>query len=807
MRNGSASGATSTSRVPPCMRATMTSAAASPPADRAGAIGVASAGTSCASGFAPCHAMRGESAGVPSARAERTSCRLARQLDRLGRLAVLGAHVTMHATARFDANAVGRAVVAYPPRAALEPDLAMTAARVHAVDDDIALGVLADAVAPARHDAVELHLQRAGGVLHREHAAIRGERCLRRGSTTRLARDIACATGVLVRVAEMRTHGTGVHDAARRDIDFAGPAADQRHLVGPHVGVGLDALQLRHQLAIGIVRGFRLLMLCIEAAEQREIERTCVAQSRDDIPREVLLDLLGTELGHEPREELLVLLAVLAFDVDRGQQIAVALGDGEVKRELACDEALEGLANRVDQHGVAAEVCGVASASARSPMQARLARIVPRRRRLRRAKAPRACDRRIPCARSGSPCPVPIFSASCSAPIGDDQRGERPSAPHVPHARCQRQAIALRKPFQEVAPRAAGSLSPDATRSCSAGSDSSISTAMRGDVAHLHDARAATCPRASARQRANEPSNVHTSGRRECVARRLVRGGSRVVHGAALHGQRADVATRDLHRDLRRGIGSVIAGAVDAARARDPVALGQHRDHLGPARLVGRSAIRGDVPLVGPQRRARRALLLRMRRVRSAKALQVVERAIVVRKRGRPGLAGDPVDLADSARVEDLLAREREVPARCLNESPLRITPAAAWLIALSIDSRRRRRNADVSVACAAVPVPRTCSTRCGSGDGVSPLAAAASVAIMPATPSAVARAWPWPQPSATTSTTSHRGTSPNRRCCRARRRGPPRTAARARCRAWRTAGRGMVHRARQPTGSTISRP
>ena len=66
----------------------------------------------------------------------------------------------------------------------------------------------------------------------------------------------------------------------------------------------------------------------------------------------------------------------------------------------------------------------------------------------------------------------------------------------------------------------------------------------------------------------------------------------------------ARVAAGDLHRDFRGGIRAVVAGAMDAPDSGEPVALGEHADHLRPARIRGIGAIGGDVPLVGTQRTA-----------------------------------------------------------------------------------------------------------------------------------------------------------------------------------------------------------
>ena len=53
---------------------------------------------------------------------------------------------------RLDPNAVGRPAVGHPPRAVVEPDLAVPPARVLAVDDDVAALAVADRVAAARND-------------------------------------------------------------------------------------------------------------------------------------------------------------------------------------------------------------------------------------------------------------------------------------------------------------------------------------------------------------------------------------------------------------------------------------------------------------------------------------------------------------------------------------------------------------------------------------------------------------------------------------------------------------------------------
>jgi len=71
-----------------------------------------------------------------------------------------------------------------------------------------------------------------------------------------------------------------------------------------------------------------------------------------------VLDLLGPELADEPPQQLAPAVARLALDLDRRQHVAVALGDGEVKAELAGHELLELVADGADQRSVGAKVHG-----------------------------------------------------------------------------------------------------------------------------------------------------------------------------------------------------------------------------------------------------------------------------------------------------------------------------------------------------------------------------------------------------------------------------------------------------------------
>ena len=60
---------------------------------------------------------------------------------------------------------------------------------------------------------------------------------------------------------------------------------------------------------------------------------------------EVVLDLLGLEFADEPAQQLAVLVAFFALDLDGREHVAVALGDGEMQAKLGRDEMLELFAN------------------------------------------------------------------------------------------------------------------------------------------------------------------------------------------------------------------------------------------------------------------------------------------------------------------------------------------------------------------------------------------------------------------------------------------------------------------------------
>ena len=88
---------------------------------------------------------------------------------------------------------------------------------------------------------------------------------------------------------------------------------------------------------------------------------------RDHVLRQKVLDLLRRELAPELRKELARLFAADGVDLDGREQIAIALGDGEVKAQMARHEALQLFADRADQRSVATEMFGLARRAAHAP--------------------------------------------------------------------------------------------------------------------------------------------------------------------------------------------------------------------------------------------------------------------------------------------------------------------------------------------------------------------------------------------------------------------------------------------------------
>src|SRR4029453_15426716 len=86
---------------------------------------------------------------------------------------------------RFDPDAVRRRQIAHPPRAVVEPDLAVPAAHIKAVDHDIAFLVLSHNKQTTGGDPPELDAARPCSVLDVERKALSRERCAR-------ARDVPC---------------------------------------------------------------------------------------------------------------------------------------------------------------------------------------------------------------------------------------------------------------------------------------------------------------------------------------------------------------------------------------------------------------------------------------------------------------------------------------------------------------------------------------------------------------------------------------------------------------------------------------
>jgi hypothetical protein len=146
------------------------------------------------------------------------------------------------------------------------------------------------------------------------------------------------------------------------------PAPFETDLERLRAGPRFGAAKLGQQLAIRFVWG---TVAClrrggVEPAEVREIDRARVRQPPDDFLLDVRLDLLRLELAHEVPQEIALGVA-FALDLDRRQQITVALGDGEVHADVARDELLELLADRGDEWRVGAEMLGRGSESWPAP--------------------------------------------------------------------------------------------------------------------------------------------------------------------------------------------------------------------------------------------------------------------------------------------------------------------------------------------------------------------------------------------------------------------------------------------------------
>ena len=161
MRNGSGSAGSSMSRSPDAMCTVRRIPLARERAATIGVAGVVGAGTRGAIGVAGAPsspAVRSCSARIwarlPARQPGQDDAGAGRHFDRRRRARAAGirAAATEHAAARLDPYAVGRAAVGHPPRAFVEPDLAVAPARVLAVDDDVASLAVAHDIAATGND-------------------------------------------------------------------------------------------------------------------------------------------------------------------------------------------------------------------------------------------------------------------------------------------------------------------------------------------------------------------------------------------------------------------------------------------------------------------------------------------------------------------------------------------------------------------------------------------------------------------------------------------------------------------------------
>src|SRR5207253_4509747 len=153
----------------------------------------------------------------------------------------MGAAPPKHLVRGIDADAVRRSAVGDPPRALVEPDLAMPPARVFAVDDDVGAFAATDDITPSRNYGRQRHMPLAVRVVDLHFECASGDRRALDFESASLFRRTG---GALLRPAPLETHLIAMLARAR-----------------------LAAAQFRQQstvrfIGVGVAR-------CVESAEMR----------------------------------------------------------------------------------------------------------------------------------------------------------------------------------------------------------------------------------------------------------------------------------------------------------------------------------------------------------------------------------------------------------------------------------------------------------------------------------------------------------------------------------------------------------
>src|SRR2546430_4541768 len=134
-----------------------------------------------------------------------------------------------HLVRGIDANAIRRSAVGDPPRALVEPDLAMAPTHVFAVDDDVGAFAATDDVTPPRNYGRQRHVPLAVRVVDLDVERSAGDRRVLDFDPVSLFRRSA-------------------HAVFR-------PAALEIHLIGMLARKWLAAAELGQQFTVGFVRG------------------------------------------------------------------------------------------------------------------------------------------------------------------------------------------------------------------------------------------------------------------------------------------------------------------------------------------------------------------------------------------------------------------------------------------------------------------------------------------------------------------------------------------------------------------------